>query len=214
MAARTTDRGTMLAWVRSDCDGNSESLDKPCELHVSDITHGTEQVIPTAVGTDGYVVDGQFSPDGSSLAAAGVVGADGPYHLTMIDLRTATPTVVAGSLLPARSGVVPLGWSIDGTQVFMSAGDHQPAKAYRVGDPAAVALAGPLTASFVALPLMAACPAGRDGSTGPASTATPDSSSASAPTSEPSSSPPASWRSVRRARPPPAVRPTPPPAWC
>jgi hypothetical protein len=172
--AASTRSGSLLAWMDHNCAGAEPMGPKPCALHLTDLTHGTERTVPIAAGTLGYFVAGRFSPDGRRLAAFSYSSGDGSADLTMIDVSSGTPSVIPGSHLDAGTyGFVGTDWSPDGSRVFFTGGPAQPVRSFTPGDPAAVTLGGSTAVSFVALPI---------GSGGPAASPTPTNAPATSPT--------------------------------
>jgi hypothetical protein len=155
MGAATTANGSFVAWVPKACAGDSESMNVPCPLRVSEVSRGTTTTVALAEHTSGYVVGVQFSPDGRWLAAAtwGSTGSgDGPLlELAMIDLASSTPTSISGSEVVSGPLGAAINWSVDGQQVYWS-GDGGVLNRLRVGEVGADNLPGRVLPAFVAIP--------------------------------------------------------------
>src|SRR5262249_4020393 len=91
-----------------------------------------------------------------------------PLPLALVDLRTGAVQLVADSQLYDNTvASLAVRWSIDGGEVFVTAGDGQPAKRVVLGQPRAVDFTPPLAWSFTTVPAPRAGPAptGRPGTT-------------------------------------------------
>ena len=156
--------GATVAWRSAGpCRSATEG-----ELHVTDTTTGIERVLAAPTGQCGFDGGGALSPDGRTLAAfVDAAPTAGPNaQLTLIDMATLTPTIVAGGVVPVGEPIGSAVWTPDGTIVLFGGASCSgppggcvgqpdsyggPLLAYHLGDGSAVPLFIPSSYCFTVL---------------------------------------------------------------
>ncbi|MGZ8632019.1 MAG: hypothetical protein ACXWZF_13810 [Actinomycetota bacterium] len=130
--------GFQIAWqgdLLASCGGRCS------ELLVTDVADGGELTISPPAGAAGFeAFQGAFSPDGTTLAVAAILGEDpdADRRLALIDLDTGRIELVDGATV--ATPYVFIDWAPSGDTVFIAGGqdaDHRQLVAYRIGDPRA-----------------------------------------------------------------------------